>query len=338
MLCLKLRTGVVSLWIIGTGSSIAAFTQTSVPLTRQTRITRLYERSDNERSDSPLDSFARPTAVTKQEEIMAETTDALLKSGWITSDQEELTSDDPFVKKLNAQIQSESGVDLDMLLNPAKVVNLERDLYSLRSELATLTGKVDVDVFEFPDECDGGGGGQVAEDIRKKIEKKEKNLFIERKSVFRGWLKNVFLAQAIISFGLSWLMVSNPDALFGNFGWYSSVNSVDISIKVLGFWTWWLFIIPSLRSRRPFGPEKKALDIAFLGTPALSLLSPIVTKDTELIWLANFALVVGAYIYSSITRDDDNDNSSDNDKPDWLVFLYKSLDFGGGKERGLRQD
>jgi len=338
MLWLNLKTGVVSLWIVGTSSSIAAFTQTGVPLIRQTGITRLYERSDNERSDTPLDSFAGPTAVTKQEEIMAETTDALLQSGWITSDQEELTSNDPFVARIDAQIQSESGVGLDMLLNPAKVVNLERDLFSLRSELASLTGKIDVDVLESPDECDGGGGGQVAEDIRKKIEKKEKSLFVERKSVFRGWLKNVFLGQAILSFGISWLMVSNPDALFGNFGWYSSVNSIDISIRVLGFWWWWLFIIPSLRSRRPFGAEKKALDIAFLGTPAISLLSPVLTKDTELIWLANFALVVGAYTYSFLTKDDDSNNSNDNEKkkPDWLIFLYKSLDFGGGKERGLR--
>ena len=93
-----------------------------------------------------------------------------------------------------------------------------------------------------------------------------------------------------------------------------------------------------MRSRRPFGAEKKALDIAFLGTPAISLLSPVLTKDTELIWLANFALVVGAYTYSFLTKDDDSNNSNDNEKkkPDWLIFLYKSLDFGGGKERGLR--
>lgn len=59
----------------------------------------------------------------------------------------------------------------------------------------------------------------------------------------------------------------------------------DISIQVLGYWFWWLFIIPSLRSRRPKGPEKKALDIAFLGTPLISILAPIATKDTGLIWL-----------------------------------------------------
>jgi hypothetical protein len=53
----------------------------------------------------------------------------------------------------------------------------------------------------------------------------------------------------------------------------------------LGYWFWWLFIVPSLRSRRPMGPEKKALDIAFLGTPLISILAPVATKDTGLIWL-----------------------------------------------------
>jgi hypothetical protein len=58
----------------------------------------------------------------------------------------------------------------------------------------------------------------------------------------------------------------------------------DTSIRVLGFWWWWLFVVPSLRSRRPKGAEKKALDIAFLGTPLISLIAPAATKDTGLIW------------------------------------------------------
>ena len=58
----------------------------------------------------------------------------------------------------------------------------------------------------------------------------------------------------------------------------------DISISVLGYWWWWLFVVPSLRSRRPKGQEKAALDIAFLGTPLISLIAPIATKDTFLIW------------------------------------------------------
>jgi len=55
-------------------------------------------------------------------------------------------------------------------------------------------------------------------------------------------------------------------------------------IRVLGFWWWWLFVVPSLRSRRPKGAEKKALDIAFLGTPLISLIAPAATKDTAVIW------------------------------------------------------
>jgi len=58
----------------------------------------------------------------------------------------------------------------------------------------------------------------------------------------------------------------------------------DMPIRVLGFWWWWLFVVPSLRSRRPKGAEKKALDIAFLGTPLISLIAPAATKDTAVIW------------------------------------------------------
>ena len=111
----------------------------------------------------------------------------------------------------------------------------------------------------------------------------------------------------------------------------------DVSIRVLGFWWWWLFIVPSLRSRRPTGPEKKALDIAFLGTPAVSLLAPVATKDTAIIWTANFVLVAGAYAFSFLTCDE-NEGDKDNQNKDtaWLKFVMKSLDFGSGRERGAR--
>jgi len=112
----------------------------------------------------------------------------------------------------------------------------------------------------------------------------------------------------------------------------------DISIQVLGYWFWWLFIVPSLRSRRPRGFEKRALDIAFLATPLVSLAAPVVTKDTGLIWIANFIIVTGSYGFAFVTdgADDDGDDG-DRNKPEWLKFVYKSLDFGSGKERGFRQ-
>lgn len=99
--------------------------------------------------------------------------------------------------------------------------------------------------------------------------------------------------------------------------------------------------MPSLRSRRPTGMEKKALDIAFLGTPAISLLSPVVTKDTGLIWVANFMVVAGAYGFAFLVvgeeEEEDGDDGGGKSDPAWLKFIYKSLDFGSGRERGARR-
>ncbi|KAL9179703.1 hypothetical protein ACHAXT_008993 [Thalassiosira profunda] len=271
---------------------------------------------------------------------LAEASDALSSVGWggvAPGAEGELTSDDPFVKGIDESIRGEMGVGLDELLNPAKVVNLERDLYNLRTELATLTGAtLPENAAPTTELCDAGGGGEDADAIRAKIAKKERDLATERRAVFRGWLKDVFLAQAVLSMALSFVMSTNPDLLFGNFGWYRNVANMDTSIQVLGFWWWWLFIVPSLRSRRPTGAEKKALDIAFLGTPLISLLSPVVTKDTGAIWFANFAVVAGAYGFAFLAGDDDGEDG-DKNQPGWLKFLYKSLDFGSGRERGARR-
>lgn len=273
---------------------------------------------------------------------LAEANDALAAVGWAaaappSNDAGELTSEDPFVQQIDARVRGEVGVGLNELLNPAKVVNLERDLYNLRNELATLTGAI------LPDNADGapltttpydaGGGGEPADALRSGIAKKEAALSLERRAVFRGWLKNVFLGQALLSMALSYIMATDPARLFGSYSWYS-YNNMDTSIQVLGFWWWWLFIVPSLRSRRPIGREKRALDLAFIGTPLVSLLSPVVTKDTGLIWLVNFAIVAGAYGFAYLAEEE---GDSDAQQPGWLKFLYKSLDFGSGKERGARR-
>lgn len=80
---------------------------------------------------------------------------------------------------------------------------------------------METDAVVTTEACDGGGGGEEAEELRSSISKKEASLLIERRSVFRGWLKNVFLVQAVLSFALSWVMATNPDSLFGGFSWYS---------------------------------------------------------------------------------------------------------------------
>ena len=276
------------------------------------------------------------------EDVQNDAREALESVGWSMPADGDLTSDDPFVQAIDASIQQDVGVSLDELLNPAKVVNLERDLFVLRTELAALTGtdtNDSIPAHEWTTEqCDGGGGGEDADALRNKISKKEKDLVIERRSVFRGWLKNIFLGQAVISFALSYVMATNPASLFGGFGWYYTYN-MDISISVLGYWWWWLFVVPSLRSRRPRGFEKQALDLAFIGTPAISVVAPIFTKDTGLIWLANLLVVVAAYGFAFVVDSDESDggDSPSSKQPEWLSFVYKSLDFGSGRERGARK-
>jgi hypothetical protein len=298
-------------------------------------VDKLYEES------SSLSMNNEMKLPTRQDEIRQETDNALSSVGWSMPMDGDLSSDDPFVQAIDESIQKDFGVPLDELLNPAKVVNLERDLYVYRTQLAGLTGKTVPDGIQFLNtiDCDGGGGGDDAAKLRSTISKKEADLIIERRSVFRGWLKNIFLGQAILSFGLSYVMATNPQQLFGSFDWFYSYN-MDISISVLGYWWWWLFVVPSLRSRRPKGIEKKALDIAFIGTPLISLIAPVVTKDTGLIWDANLVVVLASYAFAVVSNDgdDENNNNDDDSKtPAWLKFIYKSLDFGSGRERGARQ-
>lgn len=323
-----------------TAPSSARVRLASPPIRTSDRIATLFASDDDDSTTAEAGSNQLFDPST-----LAEANDALASVGWggVAPDGEgdgELTSDDPFVRRIDESIRGEMGVGLDELLNPAKVVNLERDLYNLRAELAALTSA------PAPEGgaplttalCDAGGGGEEASRIRARIAKSEGSLATERRAVFRGWLKNVFLGQAVFSTGLSYVMATRPEVLFGGFGWYSGVNNMDTSIMVLGFWWWWLFIVPSLRSRRPVGFEKQALDIAFLGTPLISLLSPVVTKDTGLIWCANFAVVAGAYGFAYFVGDDGGGSGGGGKKnqPEWVRFLYKSLDFGGGKERGAR--
>lgn len=335
----------VSLLVVGSSGFVPSGTSQGVGGSSGTRTALVVPPRLDRTSARSRSTLVRRWAVEEKEtvilnEVKADAQEALTAVGWSMPTEGDLTSDDPFVQSISAGIQRDFGVPLDELLNPAKVVNLERDLYMYRTQLAVLTGKVvdlsSADKLQTVD-CDGGGGGEEAETLRKTIAKKEADLFIERRSVFRGWLKNVFLVQAVLSFALSYVMATDPAALFGGFDWYGSYN-MDISISVLGYWWWWLFVIPSLRSRRPKGAEKKALDIAFLASPALSLVAPVLTKDTGLIWAANFAVVAASYGYAYVVVDDKDSNDDDDSKttPAWLQFVFKSLDFGSGRERGAR--
>jgi hypothetical protein len=305
-------------------------------------------RASTSTDEEAIPVASEPATTLRSDNVRVEAQEALRNVGWFSDassgpDLAEgaLTADDPFVQAINAGIQRDVGVSLDELLNPAKVVNLERDLYQLRKELAVATGvslSSEDSTSLTTEQCDGGGMSEAAEQLRASIQKKEVSLATERRSVFRGWLKTVFLVQAILSFGLSFVMATNPGALFGGFDWYNNPQyNMDVSIQVLGYWWWWLFVIPSLRSRRPTGLEKQALDYAFVASPLTSLVAPAVTHNTGVIWFLNFVVVGASYAAAYLAPSDQDEDDNDSSQPSWLKFVAKSLDFGSGRERGARQ-
>jgi hypothetical protein len=166
------------------------------------------ELPTDDNTDDDGDSNKGKMSSIFSESVQAEAREVLEKVGWsgvapdLDNPEQPMTSDDPFVQNIDAGIRKDFGVGLDDLLNPAKVVNLERELYQLREEMQSTSDR------------------ETIESIAASIEKKENKLAIERRSVFRDWLKNVFVGQAVISFGVSYVMATNPSSLFGGFDWY----------------------------------------------------------------------------------------------------------------------
>ena len=235
----------------------------------------------------------------------------------------EMSSDDPLVQRVAAEVAQITGADLDSLLNPAKLINVERDLVLLRSQRDALTER--------------------DEDLEAQIAKKEAIAYVEKRAVMKDWLKWLFRGQAYVTMALS--LVAVYDAFPG--------IHLDISIQVLGFWSWWLFTVPSLRSIKPLGPkEKRSLDAAFFATLVASLVAPVATKDPALIWWIDAAVVGASFGYGYLAPEGD-DVIDDDDTFDaqastgagafgqslWRAarFAVKALDFGSGIERGARQ-
>jgi len=221
-------------------------------------------------------------------------------------------SEEGLIRRIEAEVMAESGVKLDQLINPSKVVNLERDLIKLAAQLGT---------------C---GNAEERAKLEEKMATKRGTLAVEKRAVMRGWLKNLFVGQSILAAAVSYVMVY--DLVPG--------THLPLPIQVLGFWMWWLFIIPSLRARKPSNEEKDALNIAFLASPAVSLAMPVITKDVAIIWWVNVVTVAACYAYAytkpkeGMIVDEDGDNSS---LPPLVVKALKALDYGSGQERGKRK-
>jgi hypothetical protein len=216
---------------------------------------------------------------------------------------EEGNVDPELVERVDAEVFELTGVGLDDLLNPSKVVNYERERIILEEQIAE---SADMD--------------ERAE-LQARLQKVSKQLYSEKRTVFAGWLKAVFVGQALIAMGLGGV------AAFDAFPWFT----IDLSLRALGFWSFWLFIIPSLRARRPRGWEKVALDIAFLGSPIVTIGAPFLTKDPAAIWGVNLALLAASYAYGYVFGQGETAEPKGR-----FGAALNALDFGSGQERGVR--
>lgn len=146
----------------------------------------------------------------------------------IRDENEFFIDENELVKRINDEIFAMDGVGLEDLINPSKVVNFERELLQIDNDMKTLAAS-NPNAINTPQ----------YKQLEEKVEKIQKKLSIEKRAVMKGWLKNLFVIQSVIAVGISLAMVYDVVPGF---------PALPLSIKVLGFWMWWLFIIPSLRS------------------------------------------------------------------------------------------
>lgn len=215
---------------------------------------------------------------------------------------------------LRKEIKADFGVELEDLLNPIKVVSLEKKILVNMAKMESAT------VEER--------GAMEAE-----IEGWKTELNRERRNVMMDGLKTVFRGQAVLS-----VLIGGALA-FDKMPFYPDA---PIAARAFGFWTMWLFTIPSLRAVKPLGypqwnvspaQEKKALNLAFVLTPLTTIALPFATKDPALIFTANTVIVAACYAFYIAMGTSETGAGAEVE----IKGLLKYLDYGSGRERGARK-
>lgn len=183
-------------------------------------------------------------------------------------------TEDPVTRQVRDELAVD-GINLDELLNAAKVVSLTRQLEKLTLECEQMSPN-----------------SRELQEAKRKMAKVENDLVREKRQVMQTWLKQLFLLQAFLFIGIGGVLAN--DVVPG-------VESVPLVGRALGFWATWLFTIPSLRARKGTSKaEKSALNVAFLATPLLNVALPALTRNCGVIWAADIALLGACYAFYGI--------------------------------------
>lgn len=215
-----------------------------------------------------------------------------------------VSEEDPVAQRVRKQLAID-GVNLDDLLNGAKVIDLTRKLEKLTSESQRLSTH-----------------SQQHKELSEKISKVESDLVREKRLVMQTWLKQLFLVQAYLFIALGGILSNSlvPEQF-----------SVPLVGRALGFWLVWLFTIPALRARKGISKtEKSALNVSFLSMPLMNVALPALTRNTGAIWAADVVLLAACYLYYGIKAvNQAEDGSVDVKKEEGRVKgILKYLDWG----------
>jgi len=257
--------------------------------------------------------------VIRREDIADMVARAVAEEEFADDRSREMFEQDTFDKLLKEvvrqEIKADYGVELENLLNPIKVVSLNKKIIEAEKALA-------------------GDSMPAAEraETEEKLLTFRADLDKERRSVMMDWLKTVFRSQAAFSLVGGALLATDHMPGFPD---------LPIAARAFGFWTMWLFTIPSLRAVKPMGypqwnvsgaQEKKALNLAFVLTPLTTIGLPFLTKDPSLIFDANLVAVALCYAFYVVQGP-----GEDSDPGVEVKGLLKYLDYGSGRERGVRK-
>lgn len=149
------------------------------------------------------------------------------------------------------------------------------------------------------------------------FERLTRELERERRQTMKAWLISLFEIQAAISCAIGGVLAFN---VTGDF---------PLVVQALGFWTVWLFTVPSLRARKGLRTfEKSALNVAFLGMPLLNVGLAAITRECGVIWGADVLLLVALYLYYGVKSVDSKDGSTPSREEGKVTGVLRYLDWG----------
>jgi len=256
------------------------------------------------------------------------------------AEDEEISGDDPLIKELEERLRKQNGNDeltLDMVLNPATIVNAERDVILLKAELKSTP----------EDER------EKRKELKEKIETKQMKIVTEMRQVMTDSLKLEFIIQAVLSVPIF------AACVYGTWPWVPDLKWLgfkpaftNLMLQLFGVWGPWMVTIPALRARKPGGAygmgyeEKRALDIAFLVLPFVIFGAPFFVKDPIVIFWGTLLITVACYAWSFSVVETWDETDGEGNKvqrrgvewqeglPEPLQFVLKAIDFGSASEGG----